>query len=73
MDGTVGFPCMTPGSAKEWHLPDLSIRVYAMDADIAVPPTKLPNVEDWGCPDPTGKRPDWSRICGFAEVGNLSI
>src|ERR1700719_1940389 len=38
MDGTVGFPCMTPGNAMEWHLPDLSIRVYAMDADIAVPP-----------------------------------
>jgi hypothetical protein len=36
MDGTVGFPCVTPGNAKEWHLFGLSIRVYAMDADIAV-------------------------------------
>jgi hypothetical protein len=36
VDVTVGFPCVTPGSAKEWHLFGLRIRVYAMDAHIAV-------------------------------------
>jgi hypothetical protein len=36
MHCTVGFPSVTPGNAKEWHLFGLSIRVYAMDADIAV-------------------------------------
>jgi hypothetical protein len=30
VDVTVGFPCVTPGSAKEWHCFGLGIRVYAM-------------------------------------------